>query len=77
MLSEKGSDDTVCKRKVVKGREVTSAVKYLVSAMGLSLDSSRVLGVGMFSPVLLYNSKNKMHLHVQIDNQKLDGKRTD
>src|SRR5678816_4114816 len=53
MLDEKGTDDAECSRKVVNGRKVAGAIKFLVDVKGLSSECARVLHEGMLLQVLM------------------------
>ena len=56
-LDESGTDGVECCRKVVIGRKVAGAIRFLVSARSLQLECPRVPLKTFLMPVLLYGSE--------------------
>ena len=57
VLDKSGIDEAECSRKVVSGRRVAVAIRYLVNARSLQLDCARVLHESLLVPVLMYGSE--------------------
>ena len=57
VLDKSGIDEAECSRKVVSGRRVAGAIRYLVNARSLQLDCARVLHESLLVPVLMYGSE--------------------
>ena len=57
VLDESSSDEAECSRKVVSGRMVASAIRSLVNARSLQLESARVVHESLLMPVLMYGSE--------------------
>ena len=49
-----------CHRKVVNGRRVADAIKFLVNAKSLQLECIRVLHKTLVMPVIMYGRDNDM-----------------
>ena len=57
VLNESGKDIDKYHRKVVSGRKVASAIRFMVNARGLQFEFARVLHEALLVPVLLYGSE--------------------
>ena len=53
MLDESNTDGAKCRRKMLSGRKIASAIRSLVNARGLQLENPRVLRDSLLLPVLL------------------------
>ena len=60
VLDESETDGAERNRKVVSERRVASAIRSLVNARNLQLESARVLHETLFLPVLTYDRDNAM-----------------
>ena len=57
VLDESGRVEAECRRKVVSGRKVAGAIRFLVNTRGLQLECTRVLHETLLVPVLMYGSE--------------------
>ena len=57
VLDESGTVEAECSRKVVSGRRVGGAIRCLVNARSLQLESARVFHESLPMPVLIYGSE--------------------
>ena len=58
-FNESSTGEVECSRKVVSGRMVAGAIRYLVNARGLQLECARVLYESLFMPVLMNGSEKQ------------------
>ena len=59
-LYESGTHEAECRKKVVSGRRVASAIGSMVNARSLQLECARVLHESLLVPVLIYGRENDM-----------------
>ena len=59
-MDETGADGAECSRKVMSGRSVPGAIRFLVNAADLRLDRARVLHETLLVPVLMYGSETML-----------------
>ena len=57
VLNESGTDEAEYSRKVVSGRRVAGAIRFLVNAKSLQLECARVLQESLLVPVLMHGSE--------------------
>ena len=60
VLKESCIDIAECHRKVVSGKKVLGAIRYLVDARGVQLHDARVLFKALFVLLLPYGSDTSM-----------------
>ena len=76
VLDESGADGAECSRKAASGRRVAGAIRTLVNARDLQLESARLLHETMLMPVLMHGTVTMLWIEkessrlraVQMDN---------